>query len=137
MFPHANIPVVSVSVLNNQDANQHIKVGKALASLRDQGVLLVCSGSFFHNFSAFMSPQQSPLRIASVAAEKLLYDFLLSDDSKVETWRDHDFSYVCHPDGAAEHFMPFFVAYGAGMASKPQVIKGQEPLLGGMHFVWN
>jgi 4,5-DOPA dioxygenase extradiol len=49
MFPHADIPVVQLSLDANQGSEFHYALGRELRSLRDKGVLIVGSGNLVHN----------------------------------------------------------------------------------------
>jgi len=53
MFPGAGIPVVQLSIDERQPAEYHYDVGKRLAPLRDEGVLIVGSGNLVHNLHAY------------------------------------------------------------------------------------
>jgi 4,5-DOPA dioxygenase extradiol len=53
MFPAAGIPVVQLSIDKRQPAEYHYSVGKRLAPLRDEGVLIVGSGNLVHNLHAY------------------------------------------------------------------------------------
>lgn len=49
MYPNADIPVVQLSVDGTQPAAYHYELGRKLAALRDEGVMIVASGNVVHN----------------------------------------------------------------------------------------
>ncbi|MGV9268554.1 dioxygenase family protein [Kitasatospora sp. NPDC003701] len=124
MFPEADIPVLQVS-LPTLDPQRLLEIGRRLAPLRDEGVLIVGSGFFTHNLRALSSDG----RISSVMAEfddwgrRALeardVDALLDFEHKAPAGR------LAHP--RTEHFAPLFVTLGAGEAdlgSQRSVIDG-------------
>jgi aromatic ring-opening dioxygenase catalytic subunit (LigB family) len=61
VFPDADIAVVPLSLRADFDAQAHLDLGRALAPLRDEGVLNVGSGMNFHNMRAYGHPQFGPV----------------------------------------------------------------------------
>lgn len=66
MYPDAHIPVCQLSVQTHMDATHHFNLGRALAPLKKEGVLIVGSGSATHNLRTLIDPSDS---VASWAAE--------------------------------------------------------------------
>ena len=56
-FPEAQIPVVTLSLAASLDPALHLAAGRALAPLRDEGVLIVASGMSFHNLRGYLRPE--------------------------------------------------------------------------------
>lgn len=114
-FPEAEVPIVQMSLHASLDPALHVAAGEALASLRDDGVLVLGSGMSFHNLRAFGDPL--------VAEPSREFDRWLSetasaapDERKAQLarWADAPFARLCHP--REEHLLPLMVAAGASHA---------------------
>jgi 4,5-DOPA dioxygenase extradiol len=75
VFPDADIPVVQLSIDETQPAAVHYDIGRRLASLRDEGVLVIGSGNLIHNLHAYAwgrhpaEPYDWAIRFEAVARE--------------------------------------------------------------------
>jgi 4,5-DOPA dioxygenase extradiol len=72
MYPRANVPVVQLSLDMTKDGAYHYDVGRALRTLRDEGVLVLGSGNIVHNLHLFdwRKPQQLDWAVRFDAAVK-------------------------------------------------------------------
>lgn len=114
MFPDADIPVIQLSLRRDLDPAAHLQAGRALAALRDEGVLIVTSGMSFHNMRGYGDPHFTP-----ISAE---FDDWLSAavesrpgrrDSLLQGWTQAPHARLCHPQDGEEHLIPLLVAAGA------------------------
>jgi 4,5-DOPA dioxygenase extradiol len=114
MSPKADIPVTQLSLQPEKDPAWHIALGRALRPLREQGVLIVGSGSITHNLRAiFKHPQGEPVpewvsEFCDWMAEKIKSGDLEAL-SAYRTLAPH--AAQNHPTD--EHLLPLFVALGA------------------------
>lgn len=112
-IPDADIPIVQLSLLAGLDPQKHIAVGKALAPLRDEGVLIVGSGSSYHNLRDYG-------RATSHEPSRLFDDWLAATvtkppaerDAALVNWAAAPAARHCHP--REEHLIPLHVVVGAG-----------------------
>lgn len=115
MYPQADIPVVQVSLPSQQGPLLQRRIGKALASLRAEGILLIGSGSITHNLGA-LDRSASPEHIEPLAqafrdwmVEKLAqHDHASLNDYR----RQAPYAVRSHP--SEEHLLPLFFAAAAG-----------------------
>jgi aromatic ring-opening dioxygenase catalytic subunit (LigB family) len=127
IYPQADVPIMQLSLQRSLDPALHLAVGRALAPLRDKGILIVGSGMSYHNLAAMFSG-----RGAEAAAS---FDAWLGDavqdpqtrDAKLIAWRSAPGGRESHP--REEHLIPLMVASGAadgdsGVRSFGEVIAG-------------
>jgi aromatic ring-opening dioxygenase catalytic subunit (LigB family) len=117
IFPQANIPVVQLSLHNSLDPEQHLEVGRALETLRDQDILIIGSGMSFHNMRAYGNPQFGPV---SDAFDDWLTKTVESSSQErnrlLANWEQAPGARQCHPPRAQEHLLPLMVVAGAAGA---------------------
>lgn len=112
MYPHAGIPVAQLSVQPRRNAAEHIALGRALAPLREQGVLILGSGGAVHNLGDFRYGGGGVAAWAGAFAGWLDATLAAGDIDGIARWTE-----VCpearlaHPTD--EHFLPLPVALGA------------------------
>ncbi len=128
-LPEARIPVVELSLDAGLDAAMHLAAGRALASLRSEGVLILGTGMSFHNLRALGDPRVLPPSLqfdnwlnAAVTAPPAARALALTN------WADAPSARICHP--RHEHLLPLMVAAGASHGAGQRVYN--EQVLGSM-----
>ncbi|MEQ4283922.1 DODA-type extradiol aromatic ring-opening family dioxygenase [Pseudomonas syringae] len=115
MYPNADIPVVQVSLPSRQGPELQTRVGRALASLREQGVLIIGSGSITHNLRDLdWNAGPDSIEPWAAAFRDWMIDKLQNDD---EAALQHYRSLAPHAARAHpsdEHLLPLYFARGAG-----------------------
>ncbi len=111
-MPEADIPILQVSMLRSMDPAEHVALGRALAPLREENVLLIGSGNSYHNMRGFGRPESTqPSRqfddwmVNAVTQSAEVRERLLVEWEKAPAARQ------CHP--REEHLLPLHVMAGA------------------------
>ncbi|GAB9468281.1 Udp-n-acetylglucosamine--peptide n-acetylglucosaminyltransferase sec [Globisporangium polare] len=122
--PEADIPITTVSINDRLSAKAHFELGKALAPLRDEDTLIICSGQATHNLRASRNPND-PLTDWALGFQGWMDDVFTSASelsyeeraASLSTWdKTAPYARSAHP--SPDHFSPFIVAAGAGMDEK-------------------
>ncbi|MBI5615005.1 MAG: dioxygenase [Gammaproteobacteria bacterium] len=118
VYPTADLPVLELAVNPHAGAEYHLALGRALAPLRDEGVLVIGSGAMTHNLYEIAPPagnDRAPPWVHAFA-DWVGLRLEAGDEAGLRDWlagaphaRDN------HP--STEHFLPLFVALGAAGAS--------------------
>jgi aromatic ring-opening dioxygenase catalytic subunit (LigB family) len=115
IYPDARIPIVQLSLQQDLDPQTHLAIGRALASLRDEGVLIVGSGMSFHNLRVFRNEDSQTVEAAQHFDDWLTAAVAMPDaKTRAEAltgWEQAPFARLCHPQ--EEHLLPLMVAAGA------------------------
>lgn len=115
MYPAADIPVVQVSLPSRHGPAYQQQVGQALAALREEGVLLIGSGSITHNLRE-LDWHAGPESVEpwALAFRDWMIDKLAAGDTPAlhDYRRQAPFAVRNHPSD--EHLLPLYFARGAG-----------------------
>ncbi|MFV0308159.1 MAG: DODA-type extradiol aromatic ring-opening family dioxygenase [Desertimonas sp.] len=117
MYPDAEMPMVQLSILHGYDPDAHFAAGRALAPLRDEGVLIIGSGLSSHNLRLMGPGGADPSR----RFDDWLSATLLDSDADERTerlrrWEQAPSARLAHP--AEDHLIPLMVAVGAAEGEK-------------------
>ena len=130
MYPKADMPLVQLSLKSNLNPEEHMALGRALAPLREEGILIVGSGLSFHNLG-LRGPQA---KVPSNAFDAWLQEALLEYEpaersASIIDWDKAPYARLCHP--REDHLIPLMVALGAAESGKATCVYHDEGLFGG------
>lgn len=139
--PQADIPLIQLSVLESEDPEAHLRMGRALSVLRDQNIALVGSGfASFHNLRIMFALMQNPAGSKQFAplsdewsrtlTEALEVEDVAERDRRLAEWRKFPHAYHMHPEGGAEHFLPLLVTAGSAGQEDGKVKKYKDTFAG-------
>jgi 4,5-DOPA dioxygenase extradiol len=114
MYPQADIPATQLSIQPGQNPAWHIALGRALQPLREQGVLIIGSGSITHNLRAiFQHPQGEPVpQWVSEFCDWIAAKIQSGDLEALSAYRSRA-PHAAQNHPTDEHLLPLFVALGA------------------------
>jgi aromatic ring-opening dioxygenase catalytic subunit (LigB family) len=130
VFPEADVPIVQLSLKQGLDPHTHIAVGRLLAPLREQGVLIVGSGLSYHNLRAF--------NVQGAAASHAFDDWLrgamalapAERTAALLAWDRAPGARMAHP--REEHLLPLMVALGAAEHDAATVPYHEDAFMGAL-----
>ncbi len=114
MYPGHDIPVLQLALQSRGGPPHHLRLGRAIAALREQDVLVIGSGSFTHNLARPRAPEQdAPAPPDIVAFADWMHAALTGQrtDDLLDYRSKAPYAALQHP--TEEHLLPLFVALGA------------------------
>ena len=125
LFPNADIPVVQVSLPIGWAPEQVFKLGQALQTLRELGILLIGSGSMTHNLSEFFGGDRKPDPYVDAFSRWIEAALTKGDTAALLNYaKQAPSAKRAHPSG--DHFLPLFFAMGAAGANATQHYLSRE-----------
>jgi len=118
----SDVPIVQVSLFDSDDGECHLALGKALAPLREEGVLVICSGMAVHNLrdlrGSFGKPgaQAYTLSFDAALKEAVEQDGIEAREKAMVALLRRSDARRAHP--SFEHLLPMHVAAGAAGEDK-------------------
>ncbi|MBA2673367.1 class III extradiol ring-cleavage dioxygenase [Ramlibacter sp.] len=121
LYPEADVPVVQVSMPATLDAVGAVRLGRALAPLADEDVLVVGSGSLTHNLYEFRAGTAVPAAYAREFTNWIRQAVQAGDGERLaQALERAPHAARAHP--TTEHFLPLLVALGAARALLPATV---------------
>ena len=123
MYPDADVPVLQLSVQSHLGAAHHIALGRKLAGLRADNVLVIGTGGFVHNLRQLGSPGAPEPAWSREFSDWMHEKLMAGDEAALADYRKAaPHAVLAQP--TEDHFMPLFAAFGAG---------GQSPKAARVH----
>lgn len=120
VYPHADVPVVQLSIDATQPPAFHYELGARLAPLRDEGVLILGSGNIVHNLRAFAwgRPEQEPYDWASRFAQMSRDILQAHEDASLVNYAALG-SDARQSVPTPDHYLPLLYVIGGRQAREP------------------
>ena len=115
IFPDARIPITQISLKKGMDPSEHFALGRVLAPLRSEGILIVGSGMSYHNLRE-INDKERKSDVFDEWLTKTLVGPKKERENKLKFWEKAPNARFCHP--REEHLIPLMVV--AGCAEEDQ-----------------
>jgi aromatic ring-opening dioxygenase catalytic subunit (LigB family) len=131
MYPDADIPVLQLSLQQRYDPELHLAAGRALAPLRDEGVLILGSGLSYHNLRLRGPASRAPSQAFDAWLHETLEGLPPNERSAaLAQWEQAPAARVAHPH--EDHLLPLMVAVGAAEQEAAHTIYHEQDVFGGI-----
>jgi aromatic ring-opening dioxygenase catalytic subunit (LigB family) len=129
--PEADVPVIQVSIRSDYDPEAHLQLGRALTPLRDEGVLIIGSGSSYHDLRGFFGAKDPAGDSAQFDAwlKETLVDSTPEDrEKRLVEWEAAPSARAAQP--REDHLVPLHVAVAAAEVEPGRVIYREQTFFG-------
>lgn len=130
MYPEADMPLLQVSMRSHYDPAEHFALGRALAPLREQGVLIVGSGLSYHNLRLFGPGAKEPSDVFDAWLDETLTLAPEARHAALMAWETAPHARTCHAQ--EDHLVPLFAALGAAAQAPATRVYHQTGIRGGV-----
>jgi len=131
IYPDADMPVVQLSIRQGYDPAVHLAAGRALAPLRDEGVLILGSGLSFHNLRQFGPAGAQASKAFDAWLQHVLLDLPPAErEQALLNWSTAPSARVAHP--REDHLVPLWVALGAAEQEPATCVYHEDSFFGAL-----
>jgi aromatic ring-opening dioxygenase catalytic subunit (LigB family) len=128
MYPNADMPLFQVSLKHKYDPAAHFALGRALAPLREEGVLIVGSGLSYHNMRGFGPQGKAPSAEFDTWLNGALARAPAQREELLMAWEKAPSARACHPQ--EDHLIPLMAAVGAAENEKATRVYFEQTVSG-------
>ncbi len=130
VYPQADVPVLQLSLKAGYDPEAHFAAGRALAPLRDEGILIVGSGLSYHNLRAFGPVARLPSSQFDGWLRHALALPPAERTAALNAWEQAPAARQAHPQ--EDHLVPLMVALGAAESEPATLVYHDTNVFGGV-----
>jgi aromatic ring-opening dioxygenase catalytic subunit (LigB family) len=131
LYPGEDIPLVQLSIDRSYDPELHLKLGRLLAPLRDEGVLIIGSGLSYHNLREMRGNEGAePSRQFDAWLQETLAAAPAERTERLIQWEQAPMARAAHPQ--EDHFIPLMAAVGAAEEEPVALVYHQKDFGGGI-----
>ena len=130
MYPDADVPLLQVAIQHSYDPEAHLALGRALAPLRDEGVVIVGSGLSYHNLRLFGPGAKQPSAAFDAWLDVAMNSAPEKRTALLKEWDKAPAARICHPQ--EDHLIPLMAAVGAAENDKATRVYHDENVFGGV-----
>ena len=130
MYPDASVPVFQVSLRHGYNPAEHLALGRALAPLRDEGVLILGSGLSYHNLRLFGPGAKAPSEAFDAWLATVMAEAPAKRTADRLDWEKAPYARTCHAQ--EDHFAPIWAVLGAAEQEKATMVYHDTMIFGGV-----